>query len=131
MVYTLDEIYINLITAIRSCQEFPQNVTVHIGETDSRQSAMSIVVDLNLSKTKKTVCGELIKVYDFDLYYQISTQTDNQKVNTLKFLNKLSNFLCSNYYKFNLYNITIMSSPKIMGKNNNGLDIYLTKFLIG
>lgn len=128
---SLDEIYLNLITAIRSCPGFPQNVAVHIGETDSRQSAMSIVVDLNLSKSKKTVCGEWIKIYDFDLYYQISTQTDNQKRNTFKFLNILSEFLHKDYYKFNLDNITIMSSPKIMGKNNNGLDIYLTRFLIG
>ena len=101
---SLDEIYLNLITAIRSCPGFPQNVAVHIGETDSRQSAMSIVVDLNLSKSKKTVCGEWINIYDFDFYYQISTQTDNQNVNTFKFLNKLSDYLHSNYYKFNLDN---------------------------
>ena len=46
---SLSNVYNNLIMAIGSCPEFPENVQIHIGETDSRKSAMSVVVDLDNS----------------------------------------------------------------------------------
>lgn len=127
---SLSKIYSDLIMAIGSCPEFPENVQIHIGETDSRKSAMSIVVDLDNSKSRKNICGEWLKAYSLDLFYQVVAQTDKQKSNVFDLLNNISNFIVENSKSFNINWIETVSSPKMIGKNNNGLDVFLTKFLV-
>ena len=130
MLNSLDEVYEKLIKGIRSCPEFPENVLIHIGETDSRKSEMSLVVDLNLSRSSKNICGGFNKSYNADLFYQVVAQTDNQKRNVFKMLEHISEFLSKNSENFGINIFDILASPKLLGKNNNGLDVFRTKFLI-
>ena len=128
MLESLSFIYNKIIKLIKSYDNFPQNIQVHIGETDSRQSAMLVIISRNEVRSRRNICEEILVLYGLDLYYQVSAQTDVQKNNVFDLLNGLSNFMIDHSKEFKLNWIESLSSPKIICKNNNGLDIFLLNF---
>lgn len=110
---------------------------VKICETECRSTSLSINIETTSGYAQKRICGQSTYRYTMQLYYQIATQVNSEKLNAIDLLSKLGSWLSleeiqvgSEIYKLDGYpsylsKIEKTSEPKLIRKNINGLDVFM------
>lgn len=119
----LIDIYRELTNQISEFIGTPRGTKVQIGETESRESSISIVLDTNKEKTKWEICGKIRYVYDLKLIYQIEAQTNSKKYKIYTYFEDLIKYL-QGHKKETYSSIEVENIPILKQKNVNGLDIF-------
>lgn len=127
-------VYSDLISLIESAEW--HKFDVKLCETECRSTSLSINLESFTNYTLKTICNQVSYKYLLQLYYQIATQTTSEKLNAIDILSKLGSWIAlesivhnSVEYKLigypkNISKIRKMSEPRLIKKNNNGLDVF-------
>lgn len=110
---------------------------VKICETECRSTSLSINLESKSNYQTKGICGQKTYTYVMQLYYQVATQVNSEKLNAIDLLSKLGSWLSleeiqvgSEIYKLDGYHsylskIEKTSEPKLIRKNTNGLDVFM------
>lgn len=109
----------SIVDIINSFTEMPDEIIaeggVQISETDGRKESLAIAqVGSTISEY---LCGEKNTEFEYKIIYQKATQTNEEKIQCLKFMDELLDWIIS-------LSSTIKpkNSPQLYDKNNNGLD---------
>lgn len=128
-------VYTDLIGIINSAEWY--DFDVKICETECRSTSLSINLESLSNYTVKSICNQVSYKYSMQLYYQIATQTNQEKLNAIDILSKLGSWLSLEEIEYNLIAYKLVgypqniskikknSEPKLIRKNNNGLDVFM------
>lgn len=129
MVYS--KIYSVTSAVLKICNDFPDlpeeivnNGGVQLGETDGRNSRISLYVTANLSNSTRVVCGYTYATYDIDLYYQIAAQNNEEKLNALNLLENLVLWLNRKAMEEEVGRIEAANVSRMTRKSMNGLNVF-------
>lgn len=128
-------VYFGLIELI-NCAEWHE-FDVKICETECRSTSLSINLESKSNYLTKGICGQKTYTYIMQLYYQIATQGNNEKLKAIDTLSKLGSWMSLEEiqvgndvyqlsgYPQNISKISKKSEPMLIRKNNNGLDVFM------
>lgn len=128
-------VYSDLIKLIKNAEW--HNITLKICETECRSTSFSVNIESLSEFRKKGICGGITYYYGLQLFYQIATQDNKEKMHAIDTLSKLGLWLelqpiqvndimyQLHEYPEHISKIEIKSSPKLIRKNNNGLDVFM------
>lgn len=119
----LIDIYRELLKDIQTFSELPKGTKVQIGETECRESSISVLISVDNSRTKWDICGAIRYVYNLKLIYYIEAQTNEKKYKVYKFFEDLIEYL-NGTEKETYSSIEVENIPILKQKNVNGLDIF-------
>lgn len=119
----LIDIYRELLKDIQTFSELPKGTKVQIGETECRESSISVLISVDNSRTKWDICGAIRYVYNLKLIYYIEAQTNEKKYKVYKFFEDLIEYL-NKKEKETYSSIDAESVPELKSKNMNGLDVF-------